>query len=112
MTPGMALANPSITMLRIPLWVKAGSATNAIGWDPWRKCWVVSCREPPTGGRANRAVAALIADWLELPHASVRWTKAGSSRSKMLSVTGITEDEIVRRLRSHVSTATLGSQPP
>lgn len=95
--------NDSGPISRIPLWVKAGSTTNGLAWDPWRKCWVVSCREPANAGRANRAVAALVADWLELPHSSVRWTKAGSSRSKVLSVTGISEDEIVRRLRSHVS---------
>ena len=92
-------------MAQISLWVKPGSRTDALGWDPWRKRWVVSCRAPPTGGRANRAVAILIADWLELPHTSVRWAKAGSSHAKVLSADGITDIEIARRLRSHMATA-------
>jgi len=85
-------------MARLSLWVKPGSRTDALGWDPWRKCWVVSCREPPTGGRANRAVAILLADWLQLPHDAVRWTKAGSSHAKVLAVSGISDAEVVRRL--------------
>ncbi|HEY1198992.1 MAG TPA: DUF167 domain-containing protein [Thermoplasmata archaeon] len=86
-------------MAQIRLWVKAGSTTDALAWDPWRKRWVVSCRAPPTGGEANRAVAALMADWLGLPHSSVDWVRAGSSRSKVLSADGITDAEADRRLR-------------
>jgi uncharacterized protein YggU (UPF0235/DUF167 family) len=87
-------------MARIPLWVKAGSTTDALAWDPWRKRWVVSCRAPAIGGKANRAVAGLMADWLGLPRSSVGWAQAGSSRSKVLSVDGITDAEADRRLRS------------
>jgi uncharacterized protein YggU (UPF0235/DUF167 family) len=99
-------------MKQISLWVKPGSSRDAIDWDPWRKRWVVSCRAPPTGGRANRAVVILVADWLELPHTAVRWTKAGSSRAKVLSVDGITDVEAARRLRSHIATGTLESNRP
>jgi uncharacterized protein YggU (UPF0235/DUF167 family) len=87
-------------MARIPLWVKAGSSTDALAWDPWRRCWVVSCRAPPRGGNANRAVALLMADWLGLPSSSVAWVHSGSSRSKVLSADGITDAEADRRLRS------------
>jgi uncharacterized protein YggU (UPF0235/DUF167 family) len=92
-------------MTKIPLWVKAGANANAIIWDPWRKRWVVSCQAPPTGGKANRAVAVLVADWLGLPHTSVHWMRAGSSQKKVLSADGITDGEADRRLRSHVATA-------
>lgn len=87
-------------MAQILLWVKAGSSTDALAWDPWRKRWVVSCRAPPTEGKANRAVAVMMADWLGLPRSSVRWTQAGSSRSKVLSADEITDAEADRRLRS------------
>jgi uncharacterized protein YggU (UPF0235/DUF167 family) len=99
-------------MTQISLWVNPGSSTDAIGWDPWRKRWVVSCRAPPIGGRANRAVAILVADWLELPHAAVRWTQAGSSHAKVLSAVGITDAEAARRLRSHIAVSTLDSERP
>jgi uncharacterized protein YggU (UPF0235/DUF167 family) len=93
----------SVTMTQIPLWVKAGATANAISWDPWRKRWVVSCQAPPTGGKANRAVAVLMADWLGLPRTSVHWTKAGSSQAKVLSADGISDSEVARRLRSHMA---------
>lgn len=92
-------------MARIRLWVKAGSATNALAWDEWRSCWTVSCRAQPTGGEANRAVAEMMAEWLGLPRSSVAWVQAGSSRSKLLSAEGITDAEADRRLRSCSGTA-------
>jgi uncharacterized protein YggU (UPF0235/DUF167 family) len=88
---------------RLPLWVSAGSSRDALEWDPWRKRWVVFCRVPATGGGANRAVAALVADWLGLPHLAVRWLVAGTSRAKVLRVDGITDVEAERRLRSHAT---------
>jgi uncharacterized protein YggU (UPF0235/DUF167 family) len=99
-------------MAQISLWVKPGSRADAIDWDPWRKRWIVSCRAPPAGGRANRAVAILVADWLGLPHAAVGWTKAGSSHAKVLSATGITDVEAARRLRFHIATSTSKPKGP
>ena len=89
-------------MAQIPLWVKAGSSADALAWDPWRRRWVVSCRAPPTGGKANRAMATLMADWLGLPISSIGWVQAGSSRSKVLSADGITDAEAERRLRARL----------
>jgi uncharacterized protein YggU (UPF0235/DUF167 family) len=99
-------------MARIFLWVKPGRRTDAIGWDPWRSRWVVSCRASPTSGRANRAVALLVADWLGLPRTAVSWGKAGSSHAKELSVIGITDTEAARRLRAHVTAPTGKPEPP
>jgi uncharacterized protein YggU (UPF0235/DUF167 family) len=99
-------------MTQLSLWVKPGSSTDAIDWDPWRKRWVVSCRAEPTGGLANRAVAILVADWLELPYTAVRWTKGGSSHAKVLAADGLTDVEAARRLRSHIATRTSESERP
>jgi len=89
-------------MAKIPLWVKPRSSIDALAWDPWRRRWVVSCRAPPTGGKANRAVALLLAEWLGLPSSSVAWVQVGSSHSKVLSADGITDSEADRRLRSRL----------
>jgi uncharacterized protein YggU (UPF0235/DUF167 family) len=85
-------------MSQISIWVKPGSSRDAIGWDPWRKRWVVTCRAPPSEGAANRVVALLVAGWLGVPPASVRWVKAGSSHAKVLSVDGVSAEEVRRRL--------------
>ena len=94
-------------MAQIALWVKPGSSSDRIDWDPWRHRWVVSCREPPSGGAANRAVAILVADWLGLPHTAIRWTRAGTSRAKVLSIVGLTEAEVENRLRSRIAKSTV-----
>jgi hypothetical protein len=57
-------------------------------------------------------VAILMADWLELPHTAVRWTKSGSSREKVLSADGIAYAEAARRLKSHIATGKLETNPP
>jgi len=85
-------------MAQVPLWVKPGSSRDAISWDPWRKRWVVACRAPPSEGAANRAVALLVAGWLDVPAASVRWSKAGSSHAKMILVDGLSDEDVRRRL--------------
>jgi len=86
-------------MPELEVWVRAGNARDAVAWDPWRKRWVVSCRAAAEGGRANRAVAELVAKWLGLPASSVRWVHAGSARAKVLAFDGLTLTEAERRLR-------------
>jgi uncharacterized protein len=90
------MAAEAAAQLRIR--VRPGSAADALAWDPWRNCWVVSCRAPAVGGKANRAVAELVADRLGLPRSSVRWVRAGRSRSKVLSLERMDDLEVERRL--------------
>ncbi|MGP8072272.1 MAG: DUF167 domain-containing protein [Thermoplasmata archaeon] len=97
-------------MTRIPVWVKAGSPSDSLGWDAWRQRWVVACREPPVSGRANRAVAGLVAGWLAVPPSSVRWEQAGTSRAKLLVVEGLEDREVEARLRAQVATRKRNSE--
>ncbi|MGD0257894.1 MAG: DUF167 domain-containing protein [Thermoplasmata archaeon] len=85
-------------MTRISLWVKPGAGADRLSWDLWRKCWSVSCRAPPSSGRANESVRELMADWLDVPRSSVRWVRAGASRTKTLEVDGLTDHEVSGRL--------------
>jgi hypothetical protein len=55
-------------------------------------------REPAEKGRANAAVARLLAEKLALPPSYVRLARGGSSREKLFEVDGLAEDEILRRL--------------
>ncbi len=100
------------TVARILVWVRPGSRSDAIEWDPWRHRWTVSCRAAPTEGRANRAVAELVAGWLGVPLRSARWERSGRSRSKVLEVEGIGEVEADRRLHAVAGTARDPSTSP
>jgi len=86
-------------MGRIEVWARPGSRRDLIGWDDWRKCWVVSCRETPTGGRANEAILRLIAEGLDVPRSSLRYIAGGRTRAKLVEVDGVTDSEIATRLR-------------
>lgn len=55
-------------------------------------------REPAEKGRANNAVARLLADKLAVPPSSVTLKRGGASREKLFEVEGLTEDEMLRRL--------------
>ncbi|MGA8663586.1 MAG: DUF167 domain-containing protein [Thermoplasmata archaeon] len=90
-------------LTQIPIWVRPGGPTDSLSWEPWRKRWVVACREPPTHGRANRAVAGLMADWLGVPPTSIHWEQVGASRSKLLVVEGLSDAEVERRLRNQIA---------
>lgn len=87
-------------MARIDVWVRPGASADRIAWDPWRKCWAVSCQARPIDGAANEAVTGLVAEWLRVPADSVRWLKLSTSRSKTLLVQGLTDEEARERLRT------------
>lgn len=86
-------------MGRFEVWARPGSRQDGIEWDDWRKRWVVSCREPATEGRANEAIARLLAGWLGVPRTSVRFVSGGRTRAKLVEVGGLRESDITVRLR-------------
>ena len=86
-------------MGRIEVWARPGSRREGIEWDEWRHRWVVSCREPPMGGRANEAILALLADRLGVPRPSVRYVVVGRARAKQVEVDGLTDADLAERLR-------------
>lgn len=58
----------------------------------------VKVREPAEKGRANDAVARLLADKLAVPPTNVTLKRGGASREKLFEVSGLTDDEVHRRL--------------
>ncbi|MDF2750560.1 MAG: hypothetical protein K0T00_1736 [Gaiellaceae bacterium] len=82
---------------RLRLRVAPGSARPAVvgrHGDSWK----VRVAAAPERGRANDAVLALLAEALALPRASVSLVSGGSSRDKIVEVSGIDPDETDRRL--------------
>ena len=91
-------------MGRIKVWARPGSCEDRIAWDEWRKRWVVSCREPPTEGRANEATLRMIAERLGVSRNSVSFVTSGRARAKLIEVDGLSDSEIATRLH-HSSSA-------
>ncbi len=76
--------------------VPGASRTRVVGWlgDALK----VRVSAPPEKGKANAAVAAVVAEALGLPAGSVAVVSGKSSPRKQLEIRGLGRQEIVRRL--------------
>lgn len=77
------------------------SADRIEGWEAGadgRPVLKVRVRARPVEGQANDALIRLIADALGLPRGQVALIRGDRSRLKRLSVSGLGEDEMKRRL--------------
>ncbi len=84
---------------RLRLRVAPGAARAAIV-GRHGEAWKVRVAAVPEHGRANAAVLVLLAETLALPRSSVSLVSGGSSRDKIVELTGLAPDEIDRRLAS------------
>ena len=73
-------------------------ATRAGVVGRYGQAWKVRVAAPPEGGRANDAVARLLADTLSIPRDAVTLVSGQSARDKIVELTGIDEIETERRL--------------
>jgi uncharacterized protein len=60
--------------------------------------WKLAVPEPPEDGRANRGVETLLARTLGVPRTQVTVVRGAGSRSKVIEVQGLADEEITRRL--------------
>ena len=67
-----------------------------IGWQAGELR--VRVRAAPLEGRANDALRRLIAKRAGVPYSAVEVVSGGTSRTKTLRITGLSEDEVRRRL--------------
>ncbi|MFZ5876796.1 MAG: DUF167 domain-containing protein [Nitrospirota bacterium] len=76
--------------------IPRSSRNRVIGWlgDALK----VAVTAPPEGGRANAAVADLLASSLDVPASSVRCVAGHASSRKLFEIVGLTEQYVNRRL--------------
>ena len=60
---------------------------------------VVRLTAPPVEGRANEALVRFLAEELGVPRRQVRLVSGESSRTKVVSIEGVTADEVAARLQ-------------
>ena len=83
---------------RLRLRVAPGAARAAVVGRYGDDAWKVRVAPAPERGKANDAVLALLADTLAIPPASISLVSGGSSRDKLVELSGLTPEEIDRRL--------------
>ena len=89
----------------LEVWARPASRRDSIEWDEWRRRWIVSCREPPTEGRANAAILDFLAKQLGVTGTAVRLVTGGRTRAKLVEVDALTDSEIAERLHHSHSRA-------
>jgi hypothetical protein len=67
-----------------------------VGWQG--EALRVRLRAPPVEGQANQALRRLLASRLDIPPSSIELLSGASGRTKRLRVTGLSLDEVRRRL--------------
>ena len=89
-------------MARLAIKLTPGAATDRIdGWDldaEGRPVLKVRVRARPVEGEANEALVKLMARALGVPKSAVAIQRGGQSRTKILVVEGLSEDEAKGRL--------------
>ena len=89
-------------MTRLPVRLTPGAAADRIdGWDvdaDGRPVLKVRVRARPVEGEANAALLKLLAKTLRVPRSSVTLDRGGQSRTKMVSVDGLSDDDLRDRL--------------
>jgi len=73
---------------------------NAITGE-FRDALKLSLTAPPVEGKANQACIEFLANLLNLPRSSVTIASGQNSRNKVIRVTGLSANEVQKRLRSH-----------
>lgn len=76
---------------------KPSSSDNQISLNPEGDIQI-KVRAAPEKGKANRAVIELLARKLGVPRSTISVVRGESSRDKWLEITGLTPDEVKKRL--------------
>jgi len=61
--------------------------------------WKLSLTSPPVEGRANEACIEFFAKLLKVPRSSVTIASGQASRAKVIRVSGLSAEEVHRRIR-------------
>lgn len=89
-------------MVHLAIRLTPGASSDRIdGWDEdadGRPVLKVRVRARPIEGEANAALLILIAKTLGVPKSAVTLERGGQSRTKMLSIAGLSEPDLKARL--------------
>jgi uncharacterized protein YggU (UPF0235/DUF167 family) len=92
-------------MAHLPVRLTPGSSADRIdGWDVdagGRPVLRVRVRARPVEGEANAALLKLLAHILGVPKSSVTLDRGGQARTKMISVAGLSDEDLRARLSGH-----------
>src|SRR5207247_7134725 len=91
---GKRVAGPHVT---ISIRVQPRASRNAVvGWTG--DTLNIRLTAPPVEGAANAACLAFLADLLDLPQSHIEILRGARSRTKVIRISGLTQDEVREKL--------------
>ena len=67
--------------------------------------WQVKVAAPPVKGKANAELVAVLSQALGLSKGSISIVRGAISRSKVITIEGLTQEEVTKRLASSVASS-------
>ncbi len=89
------MTRPVTARLRVRVQPNA-ARTEILGW--YGEALRIRTTAPPSRGKANQAVAEMLANALDIPRTDVGVVRGHGSRDKIMEIAGIDETELRRRL--------------
>ena len=83
---------------RLAVRVQPGASRTGLAGRAGDGTLKVKVTEPPEGGRANRAVEAVIAETLGVPRRQVTVVRGATARTKWIEIAGLTAADIEARV--------------
>lgn len=67
--------------------------------------WQVKVAAPPVKGKANAELIVLLSQVLDLSKSNITIVRGATSRSKIIAIEGLTQEEVTKRLASSVASS-------
>ncbi len=99
---------------KVSLLVQPGAARSEVV-DFTDGAWRIRVAAPPVKGKANKELIALLSQALGVSKASITIASGFTSRRKVLTIDGLSQDEVLKRLSPKPSSSSGGdatSRPP
>jgi uncharacterized protein (TIGR00251 family) len=64
------------------------------------EAWKLSLAAPPVDGKANDECVRFFAEWTGVPRSQVRIVMGLTSRMKVVEISGVTQEDLERRLKA------------
>ncbi|OKY77599.1 MAG: Protein YggU, DUF167 family [Candidatus Methanohalarchaeum thermophilum] len=84
----------------IDIKVNPGTQENKIKeYNKWREQIKINIKEQATKNKANRELKEYLSDILSIPSKSINIKKGKTSPQKVVEVSGLTEDKVLKKLK-------------
>lgn len=87
--------------IRLSFRIQPGAPRNSVAGVA-SGVWKIRIAAPPVEGKANRELIDYLSEVLDIPKSNIAVVRGETGRDKVVSITGLTPDEVEKRLGERV----------